>query len=194
MSDLANERVAYLNGEIIPESRVQVSFRDRGFKYGEAVFDTARTVRHKPFKLEEHVRRLFRSMKYLSIDAQLSFDEIMERSNEVLERNLHLIGRDDDYWLFQRITPGQCRPVSQPGERRANRDNRVYPVAPESPRAAVPRWRQGASAGPLEEPPLMQCPHGQNAELHQSAAGRPGGPLHRSTSLGGPARPHRQYC
>ena len=110
MSNLANERVAYLNGEIIPESRVQVSFRDRGFKYGEAVFDTARTVRHKPFKLEEHVRRLFRSMKYLSIDAQLSFDEIMERSNEVLERNLHLIDPDDDYWLFQRITPGSADP------------------------------------------------------------------------------------
>ena len=110
MSELANERVAYLNGEIIPESRVQVSFRDRGFKYGEAVFDTARTVRHKPFKLEEHVRRLFRSMKYLSIDAQLSFDEIMERSNQVLERNLHLIDADDDYWLFQRITPGSADP------------------------------------------------------------------------------------
>ena len=110
MSDLANERVAYLNGEIIPESRVLVSFRDRGFKYGEAVFDTARTVRHKPFKLEEHVHRLFRSMKYLSIDALLSFDEIMERSNEVLKRNLHLIGPDDDYWLFQRITPGSADP------------------------------------------------------------------------------------
>ena len=69
MAQLTNERVAYHNGEIKPESRVLVSFRDRGFKFGEAVFDTARTVRHKPFRLEEHVDRLFRSMRYLQIDA-----------------------------------------------------------------------------------------------------------------------------
>ena len=36
----SNERVAFHNGEIKPESSVLVSFRDRGFKYGEAVFDT----------------------------------------------------------------------------------------------------------------------------------------------------------
>ena len=110
MTELANERVAYFNGEIMPESRVQVSFRDRGFKYGEAVFDTARTVRHKPFKLEEHVWRLFRSMKYLGLDAKLNFNEVIECSLEVLERNLHLIGENDDYWLFQRITPGTADP------------------------------------------------------------------------------------
>ena len=142
MSDLANERVAYLNGEIIPESRVQVSFRDRGFKYGEAVFDTARTVRHKPFKLEEHVRRLFRSMKYLSIDAQLSFDEIMERSNEVLERNLHLIGRDDDYWLFQRITPGTADPFLN----QANAEPTVIIVCTPLPlKARAPLFRDGVT-------------------------------------------------
>ena len=101
-----NERVAYHNGEIKPESRVLVSFRDRGFKFGEAVFDTARTVRHKPFKLEEHVDRLFRSMRYLQIDAGLSRDQMVSISNEVLERNLHLIAPDEDYWLFQRVSPG----------------------------------------------------------------------------------------
>ena len=106
----ANERVAYHNGEIKPESRVLVSFRDRGFKYGEAVFDTARTVRHKPFKLEEHIDRLFRSMRYLQIDARLGKDEMLSISHEVLERNLHLIGPDEDYWLFQRVSPGVADP------------------------------------------------------------------------------------
>ena len=55
MTRRSNERVAYHNGEIKPESRVLVSFRDRGFKFGEAVFDTARTIRHKPFKLGEGI-------------------------------------------------------------------------------------------------------------------------------------------
>lgn len=110
MTRRSNERVAYHNGEIKPESRVLVSFRDRGFKFGEAVFDTARTIRHKPFKLVEHVDRLFRSMRYLRIDAGLGRDEMVSISEEVLERNLHLIAPDEDYWLFQRVTPGAADP------------------------------------------------------------------------------------
>ena len=108
MARRTNERVAYHNGEIKPESRVLVSFRDRGFKFGEAVFDTARTVRHTPFKLMEHVERLYRSMRYLRIDAGLGRDEMVSISEEVLERNLHLIAPDEDYRLFQRVTPGSA--------------------------------------------------------------------------------------
>jgi branched-subunit amino acid aminotransferase/4-amino-4-deoxychorismate lyase len=43
MADRPNERVVYFNGEIIPESRALVSFRDRSFRYGDGAFDTART-------------------------------------------------------------------------------------------------------------------------------------------------------
>ena len=32
------ERVAYFNGSILPESEVRLPMRDRGFKYGDAVF------------------------------------------------------------------------------------------------------------------------------------------------------------
>ena len=107
MAQLANERIAYFNGEYVPESQVLIPFRDRGFRYGEAVFDTARTVAHRPFRLPEHVSRLFRSMRYLDIDAGLTQSEVVEISEQVLERNLHLIGKDDDYWLTQRVTPGR---------------------------------------------------------------------------------------
>ena len=102
----SNERVAFHNGVIKPESQVLVSFRDRGFKYGEAVFDTARTVRHEPFRLEEHVSRLFRSMRYLRINCGMTQQELVDKSREVLAANLHLIDDDEDYWLFQRVTPG----------------------------------------------------------------------------------------
>jgi len=37
MTALANERVAYFNGKIVPESDVLVPFRDRGFMAGDAV-------------------------------------------------------------------------------------------------------------------------------------------------------------
>ena len=140
MAQLTNERVAYHNGEIKPESRVLVSFRDRGFKFGEAVFDTARTVRHKPFRLEEHVDRLFRSMRYLQIDAGLDRDEIVSISNEVLERNLHLIAPDEDYWLFQRVSPGVADPFL--GEEEAE-PTVIIECTPLPLKARAPLYRDG---------------------------------------------------
>ena len=140
MNQRANERVAYHNGEIKPESRVLVSFRDRGFKFGEAVFDTARTIRHKPFKLAEHVDRLFRSMRYLQIDAGLGRDEILSISNEVLERNLHLIGPDEDYWLFQRVSPGTADPFL--GEEAAE-PTVIVECTPLPLKARAPLFRDG---------------------------------------------------
>ena len=62
MTKLANERVGYHNGEYLPESRVVLPFRDRGFVYGDGVFDTARTFGHRLFHLEAHIARLYRSL------------------------------------------------------------------------------------------------------------------------------------
>jgi branched-chain amino acid aminotransferase len=103
---VANERVAYFNGRILPESQATVSFRDRGFKYGDAVFDATRTFGGRPFLLDRHVDRLYRSLRYLRIDAGLSPREMIEISEEVLERNRPLLGADGDYWISQRITRG----------------------------------------------------------------------------------------
>jgi len=107
MSVRQNERVAYHNGKILPESQVLLSFRDRGFLFGDAVFDTARTFNHKPFRLKEHVDRLYRSLRYLRVDPGLSPAEMIAVSEDVLARNLHLIDREDDYWLTQRVSRGQ---------------------------------------------------------------------------------------
>ncbi|GAB4187620.1 MAG: branched-chain-amino-acid transaminase [Thalassobaculales bacterium] len=103
---LANERVAYLNGRFVPESECVVSFRDRGFKYGDAVFDMTRSFGHRIFKLKEHVERLYKSLKYLEIDPGLSPAEMIRLSEECFARNRHLLGPDDDYWLGQRISRG----------------------------------------------------------------------------------------
>ena len=106
MAQLANERVAYINGKIVPESQALVSFRDRSFLYGDAVFDTTRTFGHKIFKLKEHLDRLFRSLRYVQIDPGLSEGELAKITEEVLARNLHLIAKDEDYWVSQRISRG----------------------------------------------------------------------------------------
>ena len=106
MSAHANDRIAYYNGRFIPESGVLVSFRDRGFLYGDATFDTTRTFTHRLFKLPEHVERLYRSLRYVRIDPGLSPAEMCAITEEVFERNRHLLAPEDDYWVSQRISRG----------------------------------------------------------------------------------------
>ena len=57
------ERTAYFNGEYLPESKVCVSFRDRGFNLGDAVFDAERTFGGEIFRLKAHIDRLYRSLE-----------------------------------------------------------------------------------------------------------------------------------
>ena len=102
----SHQRIAYHNGRFVPESQVLVPFRDRGFKYGDAVFDTTRTFGHRVFKLKEHVERLYRSLRYLRIDPGLTPAQIIAITEEVLAKNLPLLDPDDDYWVTQRVSRG----------------------------------------------------------------------------------------
>jgi len=142
MSIRQNERVAYYNGEILPESQVLLPFRDRGFLFGDAVFDTARTFDHKPFRLKEHVDRLYRSLRYLRIDPGLSPAETVGISEQVLERNLHLIDKEDDYWMTQRVSRGSLsveRDLSSSG-----RPTVIVECTPLPLRARAKLFRDGA--------------------------------------------------
>lgn len=106
MAGATSERVAYFNGRIVPEREVRVPFRDRGFKYGDAVFDTTRTFGHRIFRLGEHVERLYRSLRYLRMDPGLSPAALAGITGEVLRLNLPLLPPDQDYWVTQRVTRG----------------------------------------------------------------------------------------
>lgn len=106
MTQRTGERVAYFNGRIVEEREVRVPFRDRGFKYGDAVFDTTRTFGHRVFKLREHLERLYRSLRYLRLDPGLSLEELRAITEEVVRRNLPLLEPDEDYWVTQRVTRG----------------------------------------------------------------------------------------
>ncbi|MDX6749453.1 aminotransferase class IV [Geminicoccaceae bacterium 1502E] len=109
MSARSNERTAYFNGRFVPESEVLVPFRDRSFIYGDGAFDLTRTFGHRLFKLREHVDRLYRSLRYLRIDPGMGPEEMCRITEEVFERNRHLLGADDDYWVGQRISRGVKR-------------------------------------------------------------------------------------
>ena len=100
------ERVAYFNGAYVPESEVRLSMYDRGFIYGDAAYDIARTFRHRPFRLVEHVDRLFRSLRYIDLDCGLTAQQVVDITLEVFERNRKSLDPDDDLNLVQRISRG----------------------------------------------------------------------------------------
>jgi branched-chain amino acid aminotransferase len=102
----ANERVAWFNGKIVPESQVVVPFRDSSWTYGDGVFDMTRSFGGHSFRMKEHVQRLFRSLKYTGIECGLTESEMVAISEDVLDRNRHLLGAEDDFWIGQRVSRG----------------------------------------------------------------------------------------
>lgn len=100
------EAVCYLNGEFVAAGEAKVSVFDRGFTSGEGVYDVTRSFGHRLFKLDQHIGRLFRSLKYVRIDCGLSATEMTRLSVEVFERNKDLMDRDDDCALWQVVSRG----------------------------------------------------------------------------------------
>src|SRR6266436_2160559 len=84
----------------------RIPYRDRSFNRGDGCFDMTRTFDGRIFRLEEHVERLYRSLRYLRIDIGLEPAEMVAVSEEVLERNRHFLTPDTDYWLGQRVSRG----------------------------------------------------------------------------------------
>jgi branched-chain amino acid aminotransferase len=102
----ANERVAWFNGEFMPEREVRIPFRDSSWVYGDGCFDMTRSFGHRLFRVKEHVERLYRSLKYLRIDPGFGPQKMCDLTEELFELNRHLLDTDDDYWVGQRISRG----------------------------------------------------------------------------------------
>jgi branched-chain amino acid aminotransferase len=99
-------RIAFLNGSFIPEETASISINDRGFIFADAAFDVARTFWHEPYQLDEHIDRLMLSLQYLGIDMRMSPADVKAIACEVVQRNVGLLGPDDEYWITIRATRG----------------------------------------------------------------------------------------
>src|SRR4051812_36774917 len=64
--------IGFLNGEFMPLSQVKVSIEDRGFQFGDGVYEVIRTYSGVPFQLDAHLARLERSAHaiHLNMPAQ----------------------------------------------------------------------------------------------------------------------------
>ena len=100
------EYTAYFNGEWMPFSQVKIDPMDRGFMVGDVIFDVARTFDGKSFRMKEHIDRLYRSLKFVRIDPGLSPQEMLDISEEAIQRNQHLRAEVGDYTITQFVTRG----------------------------------------------------------------------------------------
>ncbi len=100
----------WLNGEYVARDEARIPMTDRGFRLGDVVFDTSRTFDGVVFKLRDHLDRLYRSLKYVRIEPDMSKDEMERLTLEVVELNEPL-RRDlnDDYMITQIVTGGDGR-------------------------------------------------------------------------------------
>ena len=158
-----NERTVYINGQYVPESRAVIHISDRGFIYGDAAFDTARTFQGKIFRLDDHIARLYRSLRYLQIDPGLSPAEMTAITEEVVAKNRPLLDADDDFWVMQRISRGSAFP-GEPGATEGPTVAVLCNTLPLKSRAAM--FRDGVD---VAFPPTRRTPPeclDPNAKLH----------------------------
>ena len=109
------QRLVYLNGDFVPEDEARVSIFDRGFNAGDGIYEATRTFNHKFFRLKEHLDRMFRSLCYVRIDCGLDFAAMERATEDVAERNMHLLGEADDYTVWHVITRGERPPSPRRG-------------------------------------------------------------------------------
>ena len=69
-------KIVLVNGQPEPPERAVISVYDRGFLYGDAVFETIRTYGGRPYALDEHIARLARSAERVFIPIPVSLGTI----------------------------------------------------------------------------------------------------------------------
>ena len=99
--------IAYLKGKFIPAEDCKLAVYDTGIVLGASVTDFLRTFNHKPYRIEDHVERFYKSCKYACIEPPVSIDETMDISYRIIENNAALIKPGEELGLVYYITAGE---------------------------------------------------------------------------------------
>ena len=119
MNDNIHQHLVYINGALLPRDEAKISVFDAAVMLGDTVTESTRTFAHKPFKLDQHIRRLYQSLKVTRIDPGLTPDDMYDLSLRVLSANQHLLGPDDDCWLVHNISRGMSVAGADPTVQRS---------------------------------------------------------------------------
>ncbi len=79
--------IVYLNGLFTPLENAKISILDRGFCYGDGLFETMRASNGKVFRLDQHIDRLFKSLPFLFLDLPMTKVEVRDAVLDTCIRN-----------------------------------------------------------------------------------------------------------
>lgn len=99
-------RQVYLSGQWVAQADAKISIFDSAVMLGDCVTESTRTFRHLPFRLDDHISRLYRSLKVARIDPGHSPSEMNQITLDVLEANKAAMSPEDDCWIVHNISRG----------------------------------------------------------------------------------------
>lgn len=80
-------KIVFLNGALVPESQAFVPIQDRGFLYGDGLFETLRIHQGRLFRWSAHWQRLQRGLELLRIPLQQDEVALRRAAEQVIEAN-----------------------------------------------------------------------------------------------------------
>jgi D-alanine transaminase len=72
IQDVDNDSIVYLNGELVRLGDAKISVLDRGFIFGDGIYEVVPAYEGKPFRLEQHLDRLQRSLEAIELRVDFS--------------------------------------------------------------------------------------------------------------------------
>ncbi|MCT0001348.1 aminotransferase class IV [Weissella cibaria] len=98
------ETVAYYNGKISEIDDMMIPMTDRGFTFGDGVYDATMARNQKIFALDEHLDRFWRSMAAVLITPYFTREELTNILNDLLT---NVTG--EAYMIYWQVTRGTGR-------------------------------------------------------------------------------------
>jgi D-alanine transaminase len=95
--------IVYLNGEYVARSEARLSVDERGFFFGDGVYEVTRAVQGQLFAWDRHARRLSRGLRELRLTPRLGLDELASIQQRLLQENGLLEG---EATVYMQITRG----------------------------------------------------------------------------------------
>jgi D-alanine transaminase len=99
----------YLNGEFLPLAEAKVSVLDRGFVFGDGVYELVPVYSGKPFRLDAHLRRLQGSLDGIRLANPLGIEAWRERILRLIA--LQTFADQSVYIQVTRGTPVEGQPL-----------------------------------------------------------------------------------
>ena len=78
---------ALLNGEIIPRNEAKVDVEDRGYQFGDGIYEVIRIYNGKMFTANEHLKRFEKSAQSIGISFPYKAETIIEMLEQLIKKN-----------------------------------------------------------------------------------------------------------